>query len=388
MTDTTGTVPRLQSIDLLRGAVMVLMALDHVRDHFSGAPFDPLDLAETDPAMFLTRWITHFCAPVFVFLAGTGVFLSQSRGKTTGDISRFLLTRGLWLVLLELSVIRLAWQFNVNFRIFHGSVIWTIGWSMVALAGLVHFRRSVIAVAGVVMVLLHNALDGVPSESFGPVWWLWNILHVPAAIPLGERSLFNPHYPLIPWIGVMACGYVFGEIVLFEERRRKRWLTGLGLGLTGGFVLLRAINIYGDPVAWSVQPDPVFTLLSFLNTEKYPPSLLFLLMTLGPAIAVLPLLERPSGRIARAVTVFGRVPLFYYILHLYLIHALALLAGVLQGFPARRFLLGHWVFPKKYGFDLPVVYGVWVLAVALLYPVCAWYARLKRRSASRWLRYL
>jgi uncharacterized membrane protein len=374
--------PRLDSVDMLRGIVMVIMALDHVRDYFSGAAFDPLDLAETDPGLFFTRWITHFCAPVFVFLTGTGAFLSGNRGKSTAELSWFLLTRGFWLVVLELTVIRLGWQFNVNFR------IWTIGWSMVALAGLVYLPKRVIAVFGIAMILVHNAFDQIPPETFGSFWWIWNILHVPHQIPLSENSLFNPHYSLIPWIGVMACGYAFGSILQFDPVRRKRALLALGSGLALGFVLLRAANVYGDPVAWSPQPDPLFTFLSFINTEKYPASLLFLLMTLGPAIATLPFLEKPPGKVGRFFIVFGRVPLFYYILHLYLIHALAVIGGMVQDFPARRMLVGHWAFPKKYGFDLPVVYGVWVTVVALLYPVCAWFARVKQRTKSGWLSYL
>lgn len=384
----TARPPRLDSVDFLRGLVMVIMALDHCRDYFSNVSFDPLDLTQTSPELFFTRWITHFCAPVFVFLAGTGAFLSGSRGKSSRQLSRFLFTRGLWLVILELTVIRLAWQFNVNFRIFHGSVIWAIGWSMVVLAGLVYLPKKVIAVFGIGMIVLHNALDTVLAESFGPLWWVWRILHVPEAIVLGERSLFNPHYSLIPWIGVMACGYVFGQILLFETKRRRRTLLWLGLGLTGAFIIVRAVNVYGDPVAWSQQTSELFTFLSFINTEKYPASLLFLLMTLGPSIAALPFMEREFGKLGKALILYGRVPLFYYVLHLYLIHALAAVAGVIQGFPLGRMLFGHWALPKKYGFGLPVVYAAWVVVVVLLYPVCAWFAGVKRRSRSVWLSYL
>jgi uncharacterized membrane protein len=238
------------------------------------------------------------------------------------------------------------------------------------------------------MILFHNALDGVPSETFGPLWWIWNILHVPQAITLGEKSLFNPHYSLIPWIGVMACGYVFGQVFQLDQARRKRILLALGLGLTAGFVILRAINVYGDHVPWSVQPDPLFTFLSFINTEKYPASLLFLLMTLGPAITALPFLEQTPGRVSRAFIVFGRVPMFYYVLHLYLIHALAVAGGMIQDFPLRRMLVGHWAFPKKYGFDLPVVYAVWVTVVVTLYPLCRWFAGVKQRNKSKWLSYV
>ena len=379
---------RLDSVDILRGLVMVLMALDHVRDYFSNAQFDPLDLSETSAPLFLTRWITHFCAPVFVFLAGTGAFLSGARGKTTAQLSRFLLTRGLWLVVLEMTVIRVAWQFNINFRIFHGQVIWAIGWSMVALAGLIYLPRKVIAVFGIGMIVLHNLLDPVSPEAWGSLDWLWKIIHVPEAIILGERSLFNPLYTLIPWVGVMATGYVFGQVLLLEKKKRQRTLTWLGLGLTAAFVVLRLTNLYGDPVVWSEQESPLFTFLSFINTQKYPASLLFLLMTLGPSIALLPLLERNLGKAGKVLAVYGRVPLFYYVLHLYFIHALAVAAGLLQGFPLKRLLVGHWVFPKKYGFDLPVVYGVWGMVVAILYPACSWFAGLKQRSRSRWLSYL
>ncbi len=378
---------RLESVDFLRGLVMIVMALDHARDYFTNVAFDPLDLTQTTPELFLTRWITHFCAPVFVFLAGTGAFLSGTRGKTKAQISRLLLSRGLWLILLEFTIIRLAWQFNVNFRIFHGQVIWAIGFSMVALAGLVYLPKSLLAIFGILTVLLHNLLDSVSADSFGSLWWLWRIIHVPEAIPLGERSLFNPLYSLIPWVGVMACGYSFGQILLFEPQRRRRVLLQLGLGLTALFVVLRASNLYGDPVPWSTQENPVYSLLSFINTEKYPASLLFLLMTLGPSIAVLPLLERNFGRLGKAVILYGRVPLFYYVLHLYLIHALAVVAGMIQGFTFSRMCVGHWAFPKKYGFDLPVVYGAWVLAVVMLYPACVWFGNVKKRAKGAWVSY-
>lgn len=378
---------RLDSVDLLRGLVMVIMALDHVRDYFNGPRFDPLDLTQTTAALFLTRWITHFCAPVFVFLAGAGAFLSVDRGKPKGELSRFLVTRGLWLVALELTVVRFAWTFHLDYaRITILQVIWAIGWSMVILAGLIHLRLRLIAGFAIVMIAGHNLLDPISPEAFGGhgptsygvLGWLWIVLHVPAA------PVF---YPLIPWVGVMAAGYAFGAILRLEEAERRRTLLALGAALTAAFGLLRWIDGYGDPEYWTQQKDGLFTLLSFLNTTKYPPSLLYLLMTLGPAIAALALFERVSGPVARFLVLFGRVPLFFYVLHIYLIHLLVLAFAALQGFEVRRFLDLFFLFPPEWGFSLPMVYLIWAGVVLALYPACRWFAGIKRRNRSGWLSY-
>ena len=381
---------RLDSVDLLRGLVIVIMALDHARDYFTSARFDATDLTQTTAALFLTRWITHFCAPVFVFLAGTSAFLYHARGRSRGEVSRFLLTRGLWLVILELTVVRWAWNFNFNYttEMLFVQVIWVIGVSMIVLAGLIYLPMVAVAAVGIAMILGHNLLDGVTPESLGAWGPFWTLLHVQAAIPLDGGQVFLVLYPLVPWVGVMAAGYAFGTLLLRPERERRLMLLMLGGGLTLAFLLIRAWNVYGDPAPWSAQESAGRTVLSFLNTTKYPPSLQFLLMTLGPAIALLPLFERLTGRVARAVTVFGRVPLFFYVLHLYLVHAAALTVGTLAGFDPRSFL--HvWVFnPEGWGYGLPVVYLVWAGVILALYPACRWFAGVKARRRAVWLSYI
>ena len=385
-------LPRLDSIDVLRGIVMVLMALDHTRDYFSNAMFDPTDLTKTNPALFLTRWATHFCAPVFIFLAGTAAFLSTLRGKTHRDLARFLLTRGLWLVLLELTVIRcLGWDFNFDYHNWGGLVIWAIGWSMVALAGLIFLPQRFLIGFGLVMILGHNALDKIQPGRFGALRWLWNILHVPGEFePIAGIHVYVM-YPLIPWIGVMAVGYGFGTLLLHEPRQRQRLLLRLGAALTLSFVLLRAANVYGDPSRWTAQPNRWYTVLSFLNCTKYPPSLLYLLMTLGPALMALAWLDRSSGRWRRPFLVIGRVPMFYYLLHLPLIHLTAVIfSWIRYGHPDPA-LYGtppDPPVPGYSGYGLPVVYLVWIGIVALLYPACRWFADLKRRRKEVWLSYL
>jgi len=369
---------------------MVLMALDHVRDFFTEVRFDPLDLSQTGAALFLTRWITHYCAPVFVFLAGTGAFLSLSRGKTRLDLSKFLLTRGLWLVIVELTLVRSAWLFNFDYTYTFGQVIWVIGWSMVILSGLMFLSTRVVAMLGILMILGHNALDGLSPEQFGSFDWLWQILHVRSIINLGAESVFAVAYPLIPWVGVMACGYAFGEVLRKDEYPRRKVLLRIGIGATLAFIIVRAVDIYGDPIGWSVQDNLLFTLLSFMNTTKYPPSLLFLLMTLGPAIALLVPFERAGGRIAHFFIIFGRVPFFFYILHIYLAHFLAFLVATAAGYETWYMFANTppWEWPVGFGFGLPVVYAVWVGVVLLLYPACKWYAGVKRRSNHPLLTYL
>jgi uncharacterized membrane protein len=382
--------PRLDSVDLLRGLVIVIMALDHARDFFTSVRFEATDLTQTTAPLFLTRWITHFCAPVFVFLAGTSAFLYQARGKSRAEVSRFLLTRGLWLVLLEWTVVRWAWMFNFNYttELLFVQVIWVLGLSMMVLAGLLYLPPGAVAAVGIVMIAGHNLFDGVTPDALGRWGPLWTLLHVQGPIPLGGERILFVIYPLIPWIGVMAVGYAFGRLLLRPAEERRRLLLGLGLGLTAAFLLLRAVNVYGDPAPWSLQASSGRTVLSFLNTTKYPPSLLFLLMTLGPAIALLPLFERLRGPFARAVLVYGRVPLFFYVLHLFLIHALALLVGTLAGFDPRSFLRVWLFLPEAWGYGLPVVYLVWAGVVLALYPACRWFAGVKARRREAWLSYL
>ena len=376
---------RLSSIDLLRGLVMIVMALDHTRDFFAAGGFNPRDVA--DPALFLTRWITHFCAPTFIFLAGISAFLYGAQGRTVGEVSRFLFTRGAWLVLLEFTVVRFGWSFNVHFNHFLAGVIFAIGASMVVLAALVHLPRWAIAAVGLVMIGGHNMLDGVKAAQFGAAAPLWTILHQPGHLDIAPGVDMTVLYTLIPWIGVLAVGYALGPVFLREPSRRVRELFLLGAAVTAGFVLLRASNLYGDPSPWTVQDNVLSTVLSFINCEKYPPSLLYLAMTLGPALLLLAAIEGLRGPVAQWIMTYGRVPLFYYVAHIFLLHALALVyAWILVGDITT--LIGSPHKPAGYGLGLLSIYGVWLTVVVTLYPACRWFAGIKRRRSEWWWSYL
>jgi uncharacterized membrane protein len=380
-------VRRLVAIDLLRGLVMILMALDHTRDFFGASGMNPRDVG--DPALFLTRWVTHFCAPVFIFLAGISAWLYGARGRSRGELSRFLLTRGFWLIALEFTVVRLAWTFSFEPSFLVAQVIWAIGVSMVALAALVHLPRWALAALALITIAGHNALDGIEAASFGAAAWLWNLLHEPALVELGQGVSLFALYPPIPWFGVMAAGYCLGPVFVLDPAARRRWLLGLGAAVTAGFVLLRASNLYGDPAPWALEESWSATVLSFLNCEKYPPSLLYLMMTLGPALILLTAFERARGPVAECITLFGSVPLFYYVAHLFLIHWLAVaFAQLTTGESA--WLLGAFL-PEKppgYGLGLPGVYLMTLLIVIMLYGPCRLFAAVKRSGRGRWWSYL
>ena len=382
---------RLDSVDLLRGAVMIIMALDHVRDYVSDFPYSPTDLNHTTPALFFTRWITHFCAPIFIFLAGTGAFLSLGRGKTKHELSRFLLTRGLFLIVLEQTVIRIGWNLSVSDPLWTG-VLFVIGASMIALAGMIHVPRAVMIGVSLIMVLLHNAVDQFHAVFLGNARWIWGLLHESGVYGhfANGTPILKVLYPMIPWIGVMALGYAFGPVFKLDERRRHRTLYSVGIGLTLTFVLVRWVDVYGNLWHRVHYDSPVLTLLSFLDCTKYPPSLDYLLMTLGPGIALLPLLERAKGRVARWVLVYGRVPMLYYILHIFLAHAVAMALALAAHKPIPwkvPYLLWP-VLPPNFGFPLWTVYGVWVFVFVAVYPACKWWMNLKRRRSDWWLGYL
>ena len=391
-------LPRVQSVDVLRGIVMVIMALDHIRDFFHNDSqlFSPEDLTRTRASLFFTRWITHFCAPVFVFLAGTGAYLATRRGMTRTAAARFLVTRGLWLVVLEMTLVLTGGTFNLQYAFVIWQVIWAIGWSMVALAALLFVPWRALLVFSVAMIAGHNLLDGIGSAQFGPAGWLWKILHEGfAVIQLGGGRVAYVIYPLVPWIGVMSAGYCFGRIYDRDAETRRRALLWLGTGLTVAFVLIRFLNVYGDPRPWATQHDSLTTLMSFLRASKYPPSMLYLLMTLGPSLIGLSLLDRVSLRQSHPLVVFGRVPLFYYIVHWYVLHLAAVVFAWLRygrvDFmfalpPALSFAPP--VYPAGYGYDLWIVYAVWIAIVAALYPLCRWFADVKARRRSIWLGYL
>jgi uncharacterized membrane protein len=381
------TRPRLDSIDLLRGLIMVLMALDHTRDFFGSSAMNPRDVH--DPALFLTRWVTHFCAPIFILLAGLSAFLYGTRGRTKQEVSLFLFTRGAWLVLLELTVVLFGWSFNPVFKFFVLQVIWAIGWSMIALAGLIYLPRVALAAFAIVMIAGHNLLDGIRADQLQGFTSLWLLLHEPGFFQPAPGVKVLALYPLVPWIGVMAAGYACGPVLTFPERQRRRWLVAAGVSLIGVFVALRAANVYGDPAPWQAYPSLSASVLSFINCEKYPPSLLYLAMTLGPGLIALALFENARGRVAGWLITFGRVPFFYYIAHIYLLHVVAVMAVAFSGGDVA------WLFqdpigtkPDGYGVSLLLIYVLWLGFLLILYPVCRWFAALKQRRQDWWLSYL
>jgi uncharacterized membrane protein len=390
---------RIDSVDLLRGAVMVLMLLDHTREyvHRDGLVFDPTDLSRTTVVLFLTRWVTHFCAPAFVFLAGTGVALQLARGRSKGEISRFLLTRGAWLIVLEFTLVRFVVTFDLDYAAFPGmlQVIWAIGVGMMVLAALIHLRTRWIAAIGVAIVALHNLTDplnvaAAPGTAPGGGAALWMVLHQPGFVDvLGVRLLVL--YPVLPWIGVLLCGYCLGQVYGWDAERRRRLLVRLGWGMVAAFVLLRLTNLYGNPAPWSEQKDAAFTLLSFINTNKYPPSLLFILMTLGPALLVLAWVEGVRrGPLGRALVTFGRVPLFFYVLQWIVAHGLGLLLSLAAGKPTGHFFGMPGFTPPEpgAGCSVAVAYLCWAVGVLMLYPLCRWFAAVKQRRDDWWLSYL
>jgi len=369
---------RIIAIDILRGLVMVVMALDHTRDFFSNFKFEPTDLQHASTIMFLTRWITHFCAPVFVFLSGTSAFLS-GKNKPVRQVAMRLFTRGLWLIVLEFTFVREGWTFDLDYSHIFLQVIWALGCSMIFLSVLVFLQRQLILAIGIVMIFGHNAMDGIHLH--GTIGVMWDFLHVQGPLNYhGDHIMIM--YPLIPWMGVMAVGYCFGALFLMGARKRNRLLYMIGMSAMMLFVVLRAVNIYGDPRPWSAQPVWWRSILSFINCTKYPPSLLYLLMTLGPAVTLLPLLEKMTGAVGGIFIVYGRVPLFYYVLHLYLIHSIAIIAGYLT--PGNTVVS---VFAHP-GYSLPAVYGFWLLTVVILYLPCRWFMGVKARHKNWWLSYL
>lgn len=392
---------RRASVDLLRGAVIALMALDHVRYFLTGLTYEPENLAYTHGALFLTRWVTHFCAPVFFLLAGTGAYLSRAGGAGASRVSRFLWTRGLWLVALELTVIGFAWSYVPGFSF--AGVIWALGWSMVVLAALVRLPTSWSAVFGIAVVTLHHLADGVAPETFGSLEWLWRFLHVRGGVEVPWRGgWYFVLYPLIPSVGVMALGYALGAVLMRPADVRRRWLVRTGLAMVVAFVALRLSNLYGYPPVASMEGAPtrfepqataVLTVIAFLNTEKYPMSLQFLLMTLGPAFVALGLFDRyqpspgRSGRIGRALLVFGRVPMAFYVLHLFLIHSLAIVIALGLGQPASWLWQSGPRPPEGYGQGLAAIYAVWVAVLVLLYFPCRWFAGVKKTRKEWWLGY-
>ncbi len=368
---------------------MIIMALDHVRDYVGERINNPTNPATTTVALFFTRWITHLCAPVFFLLTGVGAQLALKR-KSRGELSRYLFTRGIWMLVLDAVVMRcLAMQFNFDFRVTIVSVLWALGWSMISLSALVWLPTAIIAVFGTVLVLGHNAFDGVRATNA-----LMVTLHSPGFLLNTPEHVVFAAYPIIPWIGVTALGFVLGHIYSWEPSQRRALLTRVGVSLVVGFIGLRALNVYGDPVPWTTQRDAIFTALSFLNTNKYPPSLAFLTMTLGPALLLLRAFDERTPNMLSPALTFGRVPLFYYMVHFLLIHLGVTLVGALRYGDVHWFVqsnnLGEYPFalPPGWGYSLPVVYASWFTIVLLMYPLCRWFAGVKARSSNPLLSYL
>jgi uncharacterized membrane protein len=401
---------RLAFVDALRGLVIVIMTLDHVRDFFhAGAmAFSPEDLARTTPVLFFTRWITHFCAPVFVFLAGAGAWLQLQRsGWSRPRLSRFLVTRGLFLIVVELTVMRLAMNFSVDSSYpFLLLILWALGVSMIVLAALIHLPLPLVALASGLILLLHNMADGIRAEQLGGFAWAWNMLHQQGVFFVAGKPVLVA-YPALPWIAVMAAGYCFGPVLLKDHGSRRRTMIVSGVLLIAAFIVLRGINGYGDPSPWSAQGSAAMTVVSFLRATKYPPSLMFVLMTMGPALLVMAWLDSAFAPSASAdklrlrpnhpLVVIGRVPMFYYVLHFWMAHLLAAMAAAFRyGSASLAFLFSPLpsmggsrpLFPPDYGYPLWVSYAMWITVVLLMYPLCRWYAAFKARRSDWWLGYL
>jgi uncharacterized membrane protein len=376
---------RLDAIDMLRGLVIVLMVLDHVRDylHAPAFVFNPTDLTQTTPLLFMTRWVTHLCAPTFVFLSGVSIFMQRCNGKDPAALGKFLLTRGLWLIFLEFTLI--GFGFNMGPPLAFLQVIWAIGASMVLMAALVRLPATAVLALGAFIVILHPIYSAALQPAGASAWWFLTMQPGPTVFMRG----FAP-YPFIPWFGIMCLGYGLGFIFRQPTQQRRRTVLALALSLLAAFVVLRGINGYGDPAPWAVQSSGIMTLLSFINVSKYPPSLMYVLVTIGTSMLLLLALEKLTGPLQRLFLAFGRTSLFTYILHIYLAHSLAILIGVLGGIPASYYL----DFIMKFqggggqGFGLTVVYAVWLAVLLLLYPLSAWFERVKRERRDWWLSYL
>ena len=382
---------RIESIDILRGIVMVIMALDHVRDYFHTGK-DPLNLATTTPFFFFTRWITHFCAPIFVFLSGTSIYL-QSLRKTKKVLQSFLIKRGLWLILVEVVIVTFAWTYNPHYNLIIFQVIWAIGISMVLLGLLIRLPFNFILVVGLVIVFGHNLLD-IPESAAGfkPGFW-WDLLHHGffARYPFSQNHVLVILYPFAPWTGLMILGYCTGVFFSskYSVQQRRKILNSIGIGLILLFIVVRFINVYGNPEQWIIQKNALFTILSFINVHKYPPSLLYMLLTIGPAFLLLSLFEETQNRFTGTMRIYGRVAFFYYVIHLYLIHFISAVFFFARGHTFQQGLdvskgLPFYFLAAKDGYSLLTVYVIWICVIIALYPVCKWYDNYKSNHREKW----
>jgi uncharacterized membrane protein len=387
---------RIGSIDLLRGLVMIIMALDHTRDFFHTTAWtdDPLNLQTTTPLLFLTRWITHFCAPVFVFLAGSSIYF-QSLRKSKKQLSLFLLSRGLWLILIEIAIINFAFSFDPSYGFVGLQTIWSIGISMIVMAAVIWLPFPLILALGLLIILGHNSLDFYEAKHKGNYDFIYSILHHPQGFPVGENHVLFVMYPFLSWAGLMIMGYCFGKLfLLYEGAARRKMLWWLGFGISAFFIVLRVADMYGDPGRWQRQRSFLLTFFDFIDVQKYPPSLLYMCATIGPAILFLAATDGVVNRLSKFITVYGKVPFFYYVLHFFLIHILSgiffLASGNTMGDAVKaavEFQLPLFILPGK-GYDLWVVYIVWLAVIFMLYPVCNWFSKYKQTHKQWWLSYL
>ncbi|HNP22803.1 MAG TPA: heparan-alpha-glucosaminide N-acetyltransferase domain-containing protein [Panacibacter sp.] len=389
------TTQRVNSIDILRGLVMLIMALDHVRDffHLNSVTQNPTDLASTTPMLFFTRWITHFCAPTFVLLSGVSAFIAGQR-KTKKELSRFLMQRGLWLIIVEIVVMTFALSFNPFYSVIFFQILWALGFSMIMLGLLVKTSTKLILVTGLVLVFGHNIFDFIhlPDHSFGKTLVGIFLNGAQTILPVGPGRFIAIFYTALPWTGIMLLGYSLGAFYQQPNAtKRRQLLFALGLCVTVLFVVLRSLNFYGDPSRWSTQKDGLFTFLSFINTTKYPPSLLFVCMTIGPALMLLSAIEKAQNKFSSILMVYGRVPFFYFVLHFYIIHLLCVIFFFATGFgvkdivdPVIPFLFR----PQKFGFDLWVVYVIWFCLIIFMYWPCRWFGKYKATHKKWWLSYV
>ena len=385
---------RIDSIDFTRGLVMIIMALDHVRDlmHTTALTQDPTNLETTTVGLFLTRWITHLCAPTFVFLSGTSAFISLKNNPDIQSGRKFLISRGLWLILLEFTVITLGLWADIKFRMMVFQVIGAIGLGLICLSFMLKLSAKTIGIIGLTIILGHNLLQGVSFNDNIPLRVFWAFLFRLDVFPVTPNFTFAVLYPFIPWFGIMLTGYACGQVFLLEEKKRRRTLLLTGLSVLAFFVILRFANFYGDPIPWKSQKSPLFTFLSFISIFKYPPSLLYTSLTLGIMFLTLAATDGVRNRFVSIVSVYGKVPLFYYILHWYLIHSLMFLLIFYQGFSWEELPFGAFQFgrpPANSGVELPYIYMIWAFVVITLYPLCKWYNGYKAaHREKKWLRYI
>ncbi|NOT50947.1 MAG: DUF1624 domain-containing protein [Chitinophagaceae bacterium] len=386
---------RIASIDLLRGLVMIIMALDHTRDftHTTAWTEDPLSMQTTTPVLYFTRWITHFCAPVFVFLSGMSAFL-QSKRKTKKELSVFLVTRGFWLILVEIFIVNLIFTFDISFSVIGLQVIWAIGISMLLLGLAIWLPFPVIFAIGILIVLGHNALDFYEKDHKGPFNHWYELLHRPGFnVPFVGNTRLLILYPFLSWLGLMFCGYCFGKLVSDRQgAARKKLLLITGFSLILLFIVLRYSNEYGDPALWSEQKNGLFTFLSYMNVTKYPPSLLYMCATIGPALIFMAFFNEAKSGIAKMISVYGRVAFFYYILHFFILHLVCVILFFINGHSlseSNSANLGVLFVVPGEGVPLWGVYLVWIAVVIILYPLCRWYDNYKtRHKEKKWLSYL